>query len=589
MSDSKYLEHQSFNKKLIKKLNRKNLPNLKQFKYLGKFLSPKDSWLMIVGGLLALAGLFILSSQLYHRHFQSLPAAGGSYIEGTVGKPRLINPLYASLSGVDADLSKLLYSSLFKRDKNGSLSKDLVESYKLEPDQKTYVFTLIRGARWHNGGELTSADVLFTLDKLQDPAYKSPLRTSFLGVVAKPIDDYSFSLTLPEAYAPFPELLTFGILPKSLWEETSANSAWLNELNLKPIGTGPYKFNSLTRDQAGNIHSYSLAANPDYYGQKPYLNKLTVNFYPTPEELINAINGGDVDGASYLTADYLNAITAKNSYNINFLKIPENTALIFNLRDKASPLADPKVRQALALSLNKDAIVKEVFGEAAGILNGPINPASFGYSEDVVSYNFNRDEAKKLLADSGFAFASTTEGQFLAKKGVVLSIKLTVPDVVESIRLAESVSAAWQELGIKTDLEIVDPNNLSSAVLKPKNFQALLNTWVAGLDPDPYYTWHSSQSGENGLNLSGYANTKIDKLLEEARLTADLNKRKANYAEFQKSLTADAPAVFLYSPRYIYLQNKKVKGFDVSVITSPEDRFDNILNWYVKETKSLKF
>ncbi|MFA7702320.1 MAG: hypothetical protein WCX80_02595, partial [Patescibacteria group bacterium] len=110
-----------------------------------------------------------------------------------------------------------------------------------------------------------------------------------------------------------------------------------------------------------------------------------------------------------------------------------------------------------------------------------------------------------------------------------------------------------------------------------------------GGDPDVYAFWHSSQIGGKGLNLAGYNNAEVDTLLLEARSEVSLENRIAKYKKFQEILTADAPAIFLYSPTYTYVQNKELHGFDGTMVISPADRFSSLSSWYLKtKTRSKR-
>jgi peptide/nickel transport system substrate-binding protein len=124
-------------------------------------------------------------------------------------------------------------------------------------------------------------------------------------------------------------------------------------------------------------------------------------------------------------------------------------------------------------------------------------------------------------------------------------------------------------------------------VIKPRKFSALLYSLMIGSDPDSYAFWHSSQISQSGLNLASYSNEKVDKLLEDARLTNDLNVRIQKYGEFQKIISDDLPVIFLYSPLYIYPQNKRIKGVETFNISAPSLRFANITQWYIKAAKKI--
>ena len=147
-------------KDLIVSLSKKRLPNLKQLKYLGKFLKPKEYTFLSLGALLIIIGLFIFGYHFYSQNFEVHPASGGRYTEGSVGSPQYINPLYASLNSVDDDIAKVVFSSLFTRDRNGYLTNDLVQTYELSQDQKTYTFKIAKGVKWHDGNDLTTDDII---------------------------------------------------------------------------------------------------------------------------------------------------------------------------------------------------------------------------------------------------------------------------------------------------------------------------------------------------------------------------------------------------------------------------------------------
>ena len=123
--------------------------------------------------------------------------------------------------------------------------------------------------------------------------------------------------------------------------------------------------------------------------------------------------------------------------------------------------------------------------------------------------------------------------------------------------------------------------------IKNRDFEILLYGESVGGDPDVYAFWHSSQIGAKGLNLAGYSNPEVDKLLTDARETTVLADRIAKYKKFQEDITADVPVIFLYSPTYTYVQSNKIQGFSGTTIIEPADRFDSIANWYLKTSKKL--
>ncbi len=604
-----------WDKKLVSSLGKSKWPSLKQIKYIGRFLSPLE--LRLVWGCLAIIflSLAFCGWQFYKNHLQTVPVVSGEYIEGLVGAPKYINPIYAGASDADSDISYLVFSSLFKRGGDGRLVNDLADNCTLGAENKIYTCTVRTDARWHNGEDLTVDDIIFTFNAIKNTQYKSPLRPSFVGVDIEKVDARTIRFILAEPYAAFPELLTFGIIPQNLWLQVAPEAASLADLNLRPIGSGPYKFKSLTKDKAGNIRSYSLEINENYYGSRPYIKNLTFKFFPGFEELINALNENNIEGVSYLPHYAQDSLIAKDSLAFYKLNFPQLTAIFLNQKNNPA-LSDVKVRQALALAINKNEIVSQIFGGDARLVDGPILPESFAYNQDITKYRFNKEEAEKLLAEAGWTkeeitaeqlaqaevdFDSEDEavkqaaentlslgaGQWLKKDGNYFVIILTIVETDDNIKVADLVKTFWEAVGVKTIVNIVPAAQIQSDIIKPRNFQALFYGQVVGSDPDAYAFWHSSQIGESGLNIANYANKEVDQLLEDARLTSDMETRVAKYQEFQKIFTEEVPAIFMYSPIYTYVQSKKIKGFDVSSILTPRDRFANISQWYIKTGQKL--
>lgn len=613
-----------FDKKLVYSLSHSKIPSFKQIKHVGKVLSKKETWAVRLLLFFIFLNLIFLGWVFFKNHLVIGPVIGGEYSEGLVGTLKYINPLYSSVSDVDSDISRLVYSSLFRYDKNGELAKDLVKDFQISEDGKTYTFEIRDDAYWHHGEKLTIDDIIFTFNAIKNPDYASSLRLGFAGVRIEKKDETHINLILSEKCAPFLELLTFGILPQDLWMQISPQSANLAELNLKPIGSGSYQFKSLIKDKAGNIRAYNLTLNNDYYGQKPYLKDLAFKFFIDFFEATNALNENIVDGISYLPNENKEDLIARDSLHFHKLNLPQIKIIFFN-QEKNKALADIKVRQALALSIPRDSLVDDVLEGEAKVADGPILSSSFAYNGETEKYNFDEDRAEKLLDEAGWKkiqisreeieeidvkekTSTSTEdkisteeknkremgpGDWRAKnisdkKGSeYLVISLATIEDEESQRVAEAIKRYWEAVGVKTVLNIVPLSQIQSGIIELRDFEGLFFGQVVGNDPDSYVFWHSSQVGEGGLNLSNYANDDVDKMLEDARLTLDKEERIVKYKKFQEILAEDVPAIFLYSPFYTYIQGKKIKGFETKNISSPADRFADINNWYIKTGRKL--
>jgi len=604
----------NLDKKLVYSLSKSRIPNLRQLKYLKKYLTPKELWIIRVCVFVILISLSTVGVRFYFTHLQVVPIAGGKYIEGLIGSPKLINPLYSNIRDTDGDIGQLVYSSIFKRGVNSELVKDLIADYSVSQDGTIYAFTLRKDVLWHDDVPLTSEDIVFTFNAIKNTEYRSPLKNTFAGVEIQKTNDYKFQFILTDPYAAFLELLTFGILPQHIWSQIPAESAERAELNLKPIGSGPFKFNNFVKDKIGNILEYSLIANNAYYSNVPFIN-VNFKFFINFEEAINALNNGLIDGISYLPRDLKNNLITPKTINYHKLLLPQLTAIFLN-KDNNDALKEKGVRQALALAIDKNFIVNKLIDGDANIVDGPILSNSFAYNSDIKKYNYNTEEANKLLDGAGWENIEITEeeiaelkekleesketekekiqkkldmgaGKWRLKNNKFLIINLKTVERQENKEIIESIKNFWEAVGVKVNSELLAVGSIQAEVIQPRNFDALFYGQIVGSDPDPYAFWHSSQAKQGGFNISNFTNKEVDKLLEDARLNADKNQRQENYKKFQEILAEEVPAIFIYSPIYIYPQNKSIKGFDVASILFPRDRFTNISNWYLKTGKKL--
>lgn len=607
-------EQINFDKKLVFSLAKSRIPNLTQLKYLKKYLSVWEKWLLRLSFIFIVASLLFIGASFYTNNLKLIAIAGGVYSEGLIGAPKYINPLYANISDVDHDISQLLYSSLFQRGGNGELVKDLAENYEISEDNKIYTFTIRAGVKWHDDTLLTVDDIIFTFNAIQDSEYKSSLRAGFIGVDIEKIDDRSFKFILSDPYAAFLELLTFGILPSQYWHQISPESASLAELNLKPIGSGPYRFDKFVKDKTGHIKEYNLIINEDYYGAAPFIN-ITYKFFPNFAEAVAALNDSNVDGISYLPQEFRENLIKPKAYNFHKLYLPQLTVIFFNQANNPA-LADKNVRQALALSVDRSKIINNILAGNAHVVNGPILPNSFAYYNDIKLYDYNPAQAKELLDKAGWQLAEITaddiaqaeadatsedeniknkaaliqylgQGNWRRKDNNYFTLTLTTVERNENEDIVKAVQQYWQEIGVKTEIAVLPASQMQAEIIKPRNFEALFYGQVVGTDPDPYAFWHSSQIGANGFNLANYANPEVDQLLEDARLISNIDERKEKYKQFQEIIAEAEPAIFMFSPTYTYIQSNKLKGFNVSNILYPSDRFANINEWYLKIGKKL--
>lgn len=533
------------------------------------------------------AGILLALVFGYLSFTQTVPARGGDLKIGLIGSPRYVNPIINQTNNTDQDLSALVYSSLMKYDTGGNLAKDLADDYKIGDSGKIYEVFIRKNVKWHDGQNLTIDDVIFTLKLIQDTEYKSQLRSTWQGVEIEKIDDYSIRFKIKNAYAPFLQNLTFGVLPKHLWENVVPSSFPLHEMNLKPVGSGPYKFQKLKKDKNGIIKSMEFKSFEEYFDGKAYIGNLVFNFYPSEDAAIAAWKEKEIESLSSISPANTNLFRDdKNRANTYSLPLPRYFAVFFN-QSQNKILGDKNVRLALNQGTNKSGLIGEVINNEGRIADTPILPGMTGYSSSAKKYDFNFDEAKKILENAGWKDA---DGDGIREKDKqILEITLTTFDWQELTRSAQILQKQWSDLGFKVNLDIKEMSKIQTEVIKPRQYQALLFGEILNLEPDPYSFWHSSQKKDPGLNLALYESRDADKLLEEGRQDLDLNSRSQKYQQLCSIINEDIPAIFLFSPNYIMALDKKVKGEQANTINTPSGRFNQISQWYINTQREWNF
>jgi peptide/nickel transport system substrate-binding protein len=520
-----------------------------------------------------------------------IPKSGGTLAEGIIGTPRFINPLL-SISDADRDLTSLVYSGLMRADGKGNLIPDLAERYEVSDDGLTYTFFLRNNLAWSDNETLISDDVIFTIQMAKNPILKSTQRASWEGVEVEKVDDKTIRFFLKRPYAPFMENMTLGILPQHIWGEITPEQMSLTDFNIEPIGSGPYEVAKITKDSTGIIQSYVLAPNKKFVLGKPYISKLILKFYPSEKKLISAYENGEIDGVGGISPQ--NILKIKNrGTELKSLFLPRVFAVFFN-QNSAQILANKEVRQALDLAVDKEKIVTDVLQNFGSVLNHPLPPGSIGalgLQEEInqIPYEERLKKATNILEKAGWKLNEQDKiYEKKVKKETRLEFDLSTSNAPELSETAELLKTMWQKIGVKVNTKIFEIGSLNQNVIRPRKYDALLFGIMMGRDPDPFAFWHSSQRNDPGLNIALYTNITADNLLEDARTISDTEKRKEKYRALQEQIEKDVPAVFLYSPEYIYLVPKSLMGFDTDTITIPSERFSQMYKWYIETKKVWK-
>lgn len=531
--------------------------------------------------LIALLATFSTLHTIDSWFLKEIPKKGGSFVEGVIGTERYVNPLLA-FSDTDRDLTSLVYSGLLKAKPDGSFVGDLAEKYSISEDGKTYDFTIKDNAVFHDGTPVTADDVIFTIQKVEDPALKSPKRANWDGVKIEKTGEKTLEFTLKQAYAPFIENLTLGILPKHIWKGATADEFAFSQFNIEPIGSGPYKVGAVKRNASGIPESITLQSFDKYTLGAAYISTIVFNFYQNEKGLTDAYKNGDVESIHSVSGDTALALEKDNS-RIEHYPLPQTFAIFFNQSN--NPIfAHKEVRIALNSAIDRQALIKEVLYGFGTEATSPI-PKGLSESEELSpkSQSVSLDSARSTLEKAGWKKNSQGIYELKSKnKTETLNFSISTGDAPELKKAAEIIKKQWEELGATVDVKVFEMNDLNQTIIRPRKYDALFFGEVIGRELDLYAFWHSSQRNDPGLNIAMYTNAKTDSLLETARTLSDESKRMDKYEAFEKEIINDSPAVFAYSPDFIYILPKNIKGFSLGKMVTPSDRFADIEKWYVE-------
>jgi len=519
-----------------------------------------------------------------------IPLRGGSISEGVIGAPRFINPVLAT-SSADQDLVALIYSGLMRKNPDGTITSDLAENYQMSKDGLTYTFTLKNNIYFQNGDPVTADDVIFTVNEAKDPIIQSPHKVDWDGVTATKIDNRTVQFTLKQPYPSFLENATLGIMPASLWSNSPIE---LNDANINPVGSGPYMVKNVTKESSGIIDSYELVPFKKFILGEPYVQTMNLRFYSSEDDLINALENNEVDQISSITP--LNAdILKERNYIVESSVLPRVFGLFFN-QNQNRLFTDKVITNAINQAIDKNAIVQNVLFGYGVAIDSPIPPNLIAYQglseEDTTSRAEILQNIQTSLAKDGWSkgpdgfLQKITTDKNKKKTTTELEFSISTGNADELIKTAELIEQDLAGIGIKVDIKTFEVGNLNQSVIRPRQYDALLFGEIINHESDLFAFWDSSQRKDPGLNVAMYTNANVDKILEDASTNLNEQDRIKEYIQFENYIKQDMPAVFLYSPNFIYVISNNVKGLSFDHIISSSDRFSNVYSWYT-ETQNV--
>ncbi len=450
--------------------------------------------------------------------------------------PKTLDPRFA----VDANgmriTQQLIYETLVQQDYNLKIVPFLASHWET-PSPTKYVFHLRKDARFSNGVPFTSEDVKYTLDSIMDSKIGSP----FYGVLDKSIksitilDKHTIQF---ELMAPKPSFLLDLFIP--IFQK--AKHVDSQEL----IGTGPFQ---LERKSASEL---LFARNPNYYGKSPFLEKITFKVIKDDNTRFLKLKKGDIDFVlNALPVDKLKQFQRnplKKKYKA--IEFPGLNYQYLGFNVEHPILKDKRVRQAIAHAVNRDELIKFFKKGHALKADSLLIPQNEFYVEGLPQYEYNIEKAAELLDEAGYKEKNG--------KRFILEYKTTTS--TDAVTQARIIKSHLKKVGIEVNLRTFEWGTFFEDV-KTGNFHLFSLRWVGVSTPDFYYDLFHSTQFPPGRNRVRYVNKSLDKLLSDARIEGDVQKRKDIYRQVQMVLAEDLPYLSLWHNNNIVLLKKDIAGY----------------------------
>lgn len=499
---------------------------------------------------------------------EEVPAFGGSYVEGVVGNPERVNPLFAE-SAVERDLAELVFSGLTRVGPDGTILPDLARSWEITPDGRTYIFELRPRILWHDEEPFTADDVVFTANLLGSPDFAGDpaLAAIWRTVEASRVDALTVRFDLEQPFAPFLAATTIGVLPSHLLGDLSVTEvSAATTFNEAPVGTGPFRLESLSSDGA------VLDAYRPYHLAPPYLDRVAFRFFETEDDLREALRARAVQGG-LLAADGAAAELAGRGYVVD--EMTSSAYVVLYLNQRSVLFVDDRVRTAVEAAIDRGSVVADALEGRAIPARSPIVPGSWAWRDSDIAAA-DPAAAARLMADAGW----TLQDGVWSRGSIRMEFNiLTNPDPAR-IAAAESLAQQLRTAGFLASVATVEPDELVADFIRPRRFNAALLAFDPGVDPDPYPAWHSSQSGTDGANIASFVDETTDRLLEDGRQAIFPDARSSLYGEFQERFLELTPSVIVYYPYVTYVVDAGLHRRDTPIFFGRESRFFAIEEWY---------
>lgn len=479
------------------------------------------------------------------------PEPGGTLLRRLALDVNTLNLLVHTNESEKSVLS-YLYDPLLDLNADAELVPALAESWSVSPDGRSFTFRLHPRATWSDGKPVRASDVVFTMNKIVDPATQSAQYSGlFEGLdrqQTRVLDQNTVQVVFKQARAAQKYAFNIGVLPEHVYSRGSMNK----DHNWTAVGNGPYV---LSRREAGK--DILLTRNNNYWREKPYLDRILFTVLPNDTVAWNAMKRGDIDETRILSDFWRNE---RNSPEVRkTMEIHRFYSLGYNFigwNNRDPILQDKRVRRALSMSLDRRKIINTLYFGTARLTTGPFTPDQPAFNPEVKPIEFDLRGARQLLESAGWR--DSNGDQVLDRNRRKLEIELLFQaGNAASMQQAQIMQSDLGSIGVKVNLTPLDAASLIPRVLGG-NFQGVFLSWNLDLDPDLFSLFHSSQQSPEGQNFVFYRNPEADRLIEQARVEPDEKKRNEIFHRLHAILAEDQPYTWTFQVSEKWGVNRRI-------------------------------
>ncbi len=487
------------------------------------------------------------------------PQRGGRVVVALTAGWDQLDPAATAFTFAREVMGNIYDPLLIKDPTTGETKPALATQWSFSPDGRTILLKLRQGVKFHDGTPLTAEAVAFSINRIKDPALRSPMAATILGPVegVSALDPFTVQISMRSPFAPFLDSLTeISLAPVS----PAAVQKYGKDFGQHPVGTGPFMVKEIVPNQR-----VVLVRNSDYrwapkvfkHSGPAYLDELVYTVVPEDATRVAQLVRGEVQVLYNAPPREVQRLKRNPNFRAYFKDQPGfPRSLVLNTNKW--PFDDVRVRIAIAHALNKEELLRAVYENIGGVARLPLSPVTWGYAKELEkdAYAYNPERARQVLAEAGWR---PGPGGILAKDGRPFRVSLWTTTVPQQVLEAQVEQAQLRAVGIDTQIHAIEQAPYLAAIRKGEH--DIGGMLFVSADPDVLFTVSHSTQIERGWNTAYYKNAELDRLLEEARTTIDAANRKETYARVQEHLVKNVPYIPYYLITRAFLTRASVKDY----------------------------